>query len=327
MKAIIVDAPGDEDVLQLREVDAPRLSDDSVRIAIAATAVNRADLLQRRGMYPPPPGASEIIGLECAGTISEVGAGVARWHVGDRVMALLPGGGYAEEAIAHEGSVMPVPESLSDEEAAAFPEAFLTAYLNIFQLGHARRGESVLIHGGGSGVGTAGIALCRLREMKIFATVGSQEKAARLRELGVAHTINYKTSDFADEIARLTAQRGVDVILDHIGGAYFARNLASLARDGRLVIIGSMGGVRGSEIDVSSVLERRLSIIGSTLRSRSNEFKKELVAAFLEQFGEELRAGLLRPIIDRVFPLASAAEAHRLMKSSEHFGKIVLRVR
>jgi putative PIG3 family NAD(P)H quinone oxidoreductase len=325
MKAIVIDHPGDEDVLHLRDVPSPPLPPAHVRIAVRSTAVNRADLLQRRGLYPPPPGASEILGLECAGVIAAVGEGVERWQRGDRVMALLPGGGYAEEAVAHAGSVMRVPSEFSDEEAGAFPEAFLTAFLNLFRLGRGSRGESVLIHGGGSGVGTAAIQLCREREMRIFTTVGSEEKRRRSEESGATRAINYREDDFVRAVMEATENRGVDLILDHLGGPYLSRNVSALAMNGRLILIGTMGGSRG-EIDVSTLLARRATVIGSTLRSRSNEEKEMIVHDFVEQFGAALEGGRLRPIIHRTFPLAAAPEAHRLMASSEHFGKIALRV-
>jgi putative PIG3 family NAD(P)H quinone oxidoreductase len=328
MRAIVIREPGDETVLVPGDVPAPALGPADVRIRVTATAVNRADLLQRQGMYPPPPGASDVLGLECAGTVAEVGAEVRGLARGDRVMALLTGGGYAEEAVVHHGSVLRVPEGMTDEQAGAFPEVFLTAYSNVFMPGLGALGprESVLVHGGGGGVGTAAIALCREAGNRCFVTVGSAEKARRCEALGATAAIDYKTEDFAERIAALTNREGVGVILDHIGARYLAKNLASLAIGGRLVEIGLMGGAQG-EVNLGLLLVRRLAVIGSTLRSRPVEEKTAIVAGFRERFGHSLAAGRLKPEIHAVLPLERAADAHRMMKASEHFGKIVLRVR
>ena len=289
----------------------PTPGPNEVLIRVRATAVNRADLLQREGHYPPPPGASEILGLECAGVLE---------GTNDRVMALLPGGGYAEQVAVHEGSILRVPDVLSDEEAAAIPEVFLTAFLNIFMLARAREGETVLIHGGGSGVGTAATTLCKLAGMRVLVTAGSDEKCARCLEHGADVAINYKTEDFVEKA------RGANVILDHIGARYLARDLDALAVDGRIVIIGSMGGQRAAEVDVVTLLGKRAQILGSTLRSRIPEEKAAIVAAFLARFGHDLEAGRIRPVIHQVLPLERTDEAHQLMAKSEHFGKIVLKV-
>jgi len=280
--------------------------------------VNRADLLQRAGRYPPPPGASEILGLECAGTLAEIGANVQGWRIGERAMALLAGGGYAEEVVVHAGSAMHVPDVLSDDEAAAIPEVFLTAFLNLFLLAELREGESVLIHGGGSGVGTAGTTLAKLAGARVIVTAGSAEKCARCVEHGADVCIPYRDEDFVEKA------RGVNVILDHIGARYLARDLDALALDGRIVVIGSMGGEREAEIDVTKLLGKRARIIGSTLRSRSVEQKADIVSALVERFGADLQAGRIRPVIHTVLPLERADEAHRLMESSAHFGKIVI---
>lgn len=293
---------------------------DELRIAIRATSVNRADLLQAAGRYPPPPGASDILGLECAGIVREVGDDVRAWNVGDRAMALLAGGGYAKEVVVHAGSAMHVPDALSDEEAAAIPEVFLTAFLNIFMLARAREGETILIHGGGSGVGTAATTLCKLAGMRVIVTAGSDEKCARCIEHGTDVAINYKTEDYVEKA------RGANVILDHIGAPYLPRDLDALAPDGRVVIIGSMGGERSATIDVTALLGKRAQVIGSTLRARPVEFKAAIVAEFLERFGADLAAGRIRPVIHTTMPLEQWEEAHRLMASSEHFGKIVLTV-
>jgi putative PIG3 family NAD(P)H quinone oxidoreductase len=325
MRAIVFDQPGDESVLRIGEAPSPALGAEDIRVRVRATAVNRADLLQRQGMYPPPPGASSILGLECAGEVSEVGAAVRGWRVGDRAMALLSGGGYAEEVVVPAGSAMHVPAALSDDDAAALPEVFLTAFLNIFMLGSPPQRGSVLVHGGGSGVGTAAISLCREAGLRILVTAGSAEKCRRCLEHGADVAINYRDGDFAPKVRDATGGKGVNVVLDSIGARYLEGNLASLAVDGRLVVIGLMGGVR-AELDLAALLVRRQQVIGSTLRTRSVAEKAGIVAAFLKRFGPALEAGRLRPVVDRVLPLEQAAEAHRVMKASEHFGKIVLRV-
>ncbi len=327
MRAIVIREPGAEDVLTLGEVPSPPLGPADVRVRVKATAVNRADLLQRQGFYPPPPGASEILGLECAGTVAEVGTDVRGFRLGDRVMALLPGGGYAEDAVVHHGSVIPVPRTMTDEEAGAFPEVFLTAFSNLFMtgLGALAPREAALVHGGGGGVGTAAIALCREAGHRCFVTVGSADKARRCEALGATAAIDYKTEDFAERVQALTDGNGVGVVLDHIGAKYFAKNLASLAIGGRLVEIGLMGGAQ-SEVNLALLLARRLAVIGSTLRTRPVEEKAAIVRGFRERFGHSLAAGRLKPQIHAVLPLERAADAHRMMKASEHFGKIVLRV-
>jgi putative PIG3 family NAD(P)H quinone oxidoreductase len=318
MRAVVLDRFGDESVMHIGEVKAPELGPRDLRIAVRACGVNRADLLQREGHYPPPAGASDIIGLECAGIVRECGSDVVGWTRGDRAMALLPGGGYAEEVVVDAGSAMHVPESLSDEEAGAIPEVFLTVFLTIFQLAKAREGESVLIHGGGSGIGTAATTLCKLAGMRVLVTAGSDEKCARCLEHGADVAINYKSEDFVEKA------KGVDVILDHIGAPYLPRDLRALGVGGRVVIIGSMGGGKTAEIDVSSLLGKRQQIIGSTLRARPAHEKAALVAAFMERFGDELREGRIRPVISEVLPIERVADAHRMMAAGEHFGKIVL---
>jgi tumor protein p53-inducible protein 3 len=325
MKAIIVDTPGAEDVLKIGETPPPQLGPEDIRIRVRATAVNRADLLQRQGMYPPPAGASPIIGLECAGEVSEVGGAVHGWKVGDRAMALLPGGGYAEEAVVHHGSAMHVPLALSFEEAGALPEVFLTSFLNIFMLGEITPGGAALIHGGGSGVGTASITLLKEAGMRALVTAGSDEKCQRCRAHGADVAINYRSGDFAPQVREATGGNGVDVVLDSIGGRYLAANLECLALDGRLVIIGLIGGAK-ADINLAMLLLRRLRVIGSTLRTRSVADKAAIVSRFLDRFGEAVNAGRIKPVIDRVLPLEQAAEAHRVVQSSVHFGKVVLRV-
>lgn len=325
MRAIVFDQPGDESVLHIGDVPAPALGPNDVRIRVRATAVNRADLLQRQGMYPPPAGASAILGLECGGEIAEVGGAVRGWSVGERAMALLAGGGYAEEAVVDAGSVLRVPVALSDDEAGAFPEVFLTAFLNIFLLGEVPDGGSVLVHGGGSGVGTAAISLCREAGVRILVTAGSAEKCARCVAHGADVAINYRDGDFAPAVRAATDGRGVDVVLDAIGARYLEGNLAALGINGRLVVIGLMGGTR-AEIDLAGLMVKRQRVIGSTLRVRPAAEKAAIVEAFRQRFGAALEAGRLRPVLDRVLPLAEAGEAHRIMKASTHFGKLGLRV-
>ena len=327
MRAVLVREPGDERVLIVGDVPRPPLGATDVRIRVQAAGVNRADLLQRQGLYPPPPGASPVLGLECAGQVSEVGADVRGFTAGQRVMALLAGGGYAEEAVVDQGSVLSVPDGMTIEEAGGFPEVFLTAFSNLFmpRLGDLAPGETALVHGGGGGVGTAAILLLREAGHRAIVTAGSPAKCRRCEELGATAAIDYRTEDFAARTRELTGGRGVNVVLDHIGGRYLTANLAALAPGGRLVEIGLMGGA-AAELNLAQLLLRRLAVIGSTLRSRSNEDKAAIVEAFRARFGAALARGVLRPVVDRVLPLDQAPEAHRLMQASEHFGKIVLRV-
>jgi tumor protein p53-inducible protein 3 len=325
MKAVVCDGVGDESVLRISEVSAPELGPGELRIRVAAAAVNRADLLQRQGLYPPPPGASPILGLECAGEVIEVGAQVEGWAVGDRAMALLSGGGYAEEVVVPAGCALRVPERLGWEEAAAVPEVFLTVFLNLFQLAGFGEGGAALVHGGGSGIGTAAIQLVKAARGVIIVTAGSNQKCRRCRELGADVAVNYRSGDFVQEVEDATGGRGVDVVLDSIGAAYLKRNLAALRPGGFLILIGLMGGAR-AEVDLAPLLVRRLHLIGSTLRARPVKEKAQLTDAFSRRFGDALAAGRVRPILDRVLPLERVAEAHRVMKSSQHFGKIVLRV-
>src|SRR5271155_3781857 len=325
MIAVTVVKPGDETQLKLAEVPDPVPGPRDLLIKVHCTAINRADLLHRQGLYPPPPGASEIIGMECAGEVAAVGREVSGWRVGDRAMALLPGGGYAEKAVVHHGSAMHVPRALSDEEAGALPEVFLTAFLNLFILADVSAGQSALIHGGGSGVGTAAITLLRDAGVRSIVTAGSAGKCEQCLRLGADVAINYNDGPFAPKVKTATNGRGVDVILDCIGGAYLAANLEVLAQGGRLVLIGLMKGAR-AEIDLAAVMRRHLRIIGSTLRTRGVEEKARIADAFMKRFGPALESGAVRPTIDCVLPLAQVAEAHRRMQASAHFGKIVLRV-
>ncbi|MGH7842545.1 MAG: NAD(P)H-quinone oxidoreductase [Candidatus Binataceae bacterium] len=326
MKAILIDKPGDESVLKLGDFPDPAPGPADLLISVKYAALNRADVMQRQGFYPPPPGASPIPGLECAGEVVGVGAEVTGWRVGDRAMALLAGGGYAELAAVDHGSAMHVPAALSDEAAAALPEVFLTAFLNLFMLAEVRGGETVLIHGGGSGVGTAAIQLLREAGARSIVTAGSDAKCEQCLRFGADVAINYNTGPFAPRVKAATNDRGADVILDSIGAAYLAQNLDALAHGGRLILIGLMRGAK-TEIDLTQVLRRHLRIFGSTLRTRPLAEKAAIVAAFLSRFGDALEAGRLRPPIYKALPLADAREGHRMMEASEHFGKIVLRMR
>jgi len=325
MKAIWLDEPGDESVMRIAEVPAPPLEPGSIRLRVAATSVNRADLLQRQGFYPPPSGASAVLGLECAGEVIELAPEVAGWSVGDRAMALLAGGGYAEQVVVDAGSAMPVPSALSWEQAGAVSEVFLTAFLNLFQLGALPERGAALVHGGGSGVGTAAIQLVKQAGGSIVVTAGSDDKCQRCRALGADVAVNYRSGDFVAAAKKMTGGRGVDVVLDSIGAPYFDRNLRSLCTGGRLVMIGLMGAAKG-ELGLGPLLARRLHVIGSTLRARSAAEKAEIVTGFRARFGDALAEGRIAPVIDRVLPLAEAPEGHRVVKASEHFGKVVLRV-
>jgi putative PIG3 family NAD(P)H quinone oxidoreductase len=325
MRALVIDEPGENARLRIGEVDAPPLGPHDLRIGVAPAAVNRGDLLQVRGLYPPPPGASDVLGLECAGRVAEVGPLVSGWSVGDRAMALLPGGGYAEEAVVHAGSAMRVPERFSDAQAAAFPEVYLTVFLNVFQLGGLPDRGTALVHGGGGGIGTAATQLVGAAGGRIAVTAGTDEKCRRCEALGADLAVNYREADFAEAVKEWTGGQGVDVVLDSIGAPYLERNLASLKVGGALVLIGLMGGAR-AEINLGGLLMKRQRIVGSTLRARPVEEKAGIVAGLLEQFGDALRGGALTPVVHATFPLAEAAEAHRVMLASEHFGKLVLTV-
>jgi len=325
MKAVLIKKPGDESVLEIGDAPDPVPSDDDLLIRVKCAALNRADIMQRQGFYPPPPGASEILGLECAGEVAGVGKNVAGWRIGERVMALLPGGGYAQMAVVHHGSAMKVPPVMNDDEAAAFPEVFLTAFVNLFSLAGVKAGENVLVHGGGSGVGTAAIQLLREAGARSIVTAGSDEKCRRCLQFGADVAINYRKGSFVSGVRDATNGRGADVILDSIGAAYLSQNLDALAQGGRLVLIGLMKGAKG-EIDLATVLRRHLKIFGSTLRSRAAAEKAQIVRDFLARFGPALEAGRLRPPIHAALPMTQVADAHRMMQASEHFGKIVLRI-
>ena len=326
MRAVVMDGFGGPEVLRLGEAPRPSPDAGQVRIRIAATSVNRADLHQRAGNYAPPPGDSEILGLECAGLIDALGQGVSGWRAGDRVMTLLGGGGYAEYAVAPAGTLMPVPESLDLIQAAAIPEVWITAYLNVFREAGLQPGETLLVHGGASGVGTAAIQLAgALGPSPVLVTVGTLDKAKACLALGAGHAILYKTEEFSKRVLELTGGRGADVILDHIGGAYLEPSLACLALYGRLVIIGVLGGAR-AELNIGRLMLRRQRIIGSVLRARPVEEKARITAAFREQVLPRFAGGELKPVIHAVLPLAAVREAHELMAADANTGKLVLQV-
>ena len=326
MKAIVIEEPGDENCMQIGEVPVPELRPGALRIENHAAGVNRADLMQRRGMYPPPPGSSPHLGLECAGIVTEVGEGVNGFAAGDRVMALLPGGGYAEEVVVDAGSAIPLPDALSFHEGAGLTETLLTVYLNVWRLGGLPQGGSVLVHGGGSGIGTTTIDLVKRAGGTVITTAGSAEKCARCTELGADAVANYKEDDWVAIAKEATGGKGVDVVLDSIGAAYLENNLAALANDGALVLIGLMGGAK-AEVNLGLLLTRRLKVLGSTLRTRTDEEKAAIVQDFLGRFGDDLATGEIRPILHEVFPLERAPDAHRMLQASTHFGKVVLAVR
>jgi putative PIG3 family NAD(P)H quinone oxidoreductase len=324
MICIEIASPGGPDVLTLAERPDPVPAAGEVLIDVAAAGVNRPDVLQRRGVYPPPPGASDIPGLEVAGTIAALGDGVRGWRVGDRVCALVAGGGYATRVAAPAPQCLPIPSSHDVVSAAAIPETCFTVWTNVFERGRLARGEAALFHGGSSGIGTTAIQLASARGARVFATAGTDEKCRACEALGAERAINYRTQDFVESIGSLTGGRGVDLVLDIVGGEYFPRNLAVLAVEGRLVQIGLMGGGAAPAIDLGLVLRRRLTITGSTLRARSVEEKGAIAAALRREVWPLLESGRVKPVVYRTFPLADAAAAHRLMESSAHVGKIVL---
>jgi NADPH:quinone reductase len=324
MKAIVGPQPDGAEELAVVDRQVPRPGPGEVLIEVAAAGVNRPDILQRRGLYPPPPGAPDILGLELAGMVIEAGEG-AEDHVGHQVCALVAGGGYAQYCVASAGTCLPVPEGLSLAEAAAMPETLFTVWVNLFERGFAADGDIVLVHGGTSGIGTMAIALGQIFGLKVIVTCGSDEKCARAAQLGAAAAINYRKQDFVEEVRRATAGQGVSVVLDMVGGDYVPRNLACLADDGRHVSIAFQRGAR-SELLIPDVMRRRLTLTGSTLRPRSVEFKTMVADEILRTVWPYVQGGRLRPIIDSVFPLDRAAEAHARMEAGEHVGKIVLEV-
>jgi len=326
VRAAVITTPGDPDVFAIQEIDDPEPGPEEALVAVHATALNRADLLQRRGGYPAPPGIrADVPGLEMAGIVERVGERVTEWSPGDRVMALLGGGGYASKVAVHQRELLAVPDGLELERAAAIPEVFFTAFDALFLQCELAAGESVLVHAAGSGVGTAAIQLAALAGCRVFGTAGSDDKLARAAELGLDVGINYHSQDFAEVVAERTNRRGVDVILDVIGAPYWDRNIASLATRGRMVLVGTMGGGK-VETNIGALMPKRARVHGTVLRARPFEEKARLAQTFGGRYLHHFASGRLAPVVDRVFPLAEVAAAHRLMESNANFGKIVLRV-
>lgn len=324
MKALIISEPGEASVLQIREVARPDPGDGEVLIRVHATAVNRADCLQRRGLYPPPAGVTGIPGLEVSGEIVGLGRACKRFETGQQVFALLAGGGYAEYVCVAETAVLPVPQGVSLTETAAIAEVFLTAFHALNWLAQISSGDTVLIHAGASGVGTAAIQLARLGGAEVLVTAGSADKLERCMELGARAGCNHHDADFAEFVSSETDGHGADVIIDFIGAAYFERNLSALAMDGRWVLLGLMGGSKVANLNLGRLLAKRAQLLSSTLRNRSESFKADLVRDFGEQCLPKFSTGELRPVIDRVLSWKEAAEAHRLLESNQTIGKIVL---
>ncbi|TCM18509.1 putative PIG3 family NAD(P)H quinone oxidoreductase [Novosphingobium sp. PhB165] len=325
MTAIGFDAPGGPDVLKPVTLPVPVPGPGEVLVKVAYAGVNRPDVVQRQGKYPPPPGASPIPGLEISGQVAALGQGVTEFLPGQSVCALVSGGGYAEYCLAKAVHCLPVPEGLGLDEAAALPETLFTVWHNVFERGYARDGETMLVHGGTSGIGTMAAMLGRHFGLTVIVTCGSPEKCARALEIGAAHAIDYKTSDFVEEVARITDGKGVDLVLDMVGGDYVARNLKCLAVDGRHVTIAVQGGTR-AEINMAVVMTRRYTLTGSTLRPRSDAFKGLLAQEILANAWPLVEDGELRPVMDACFPLAEAAAAHARMEAGDHVGKIVLEI-
>ncbi|MER7747827.1 NAD(P)H-quinone oxidoreductase [Streptomyces bacillaris] len=323
MHAITIPEPGGPEALVWAEVPDPVPGDGEVLVEVVASAVNRADVLQRQGFYDPPPGASPYPGLECAGRIVALGPGVTGWAVGDEVCALLSGGGYAEKVAVPVGQLLPVPDGVELTVAAALPEVTATVWSNVFLISHLRPGETVLIHGGSSGIGTMAIQLAKAVGARVAVTAGSPEKLARCAELGADILINYREQDFVEEVRENTAGAGADVILDIVGAKYLERNVRALAVNGRLAIIGLQGGVKG-ELNLGALLAKRAAVTATSLRGRPLAEKAAIVAAVREHVWPLIADGVVRPVVDRTVPMADAAEAHRVLESSTHVGKVLL---
>jgi len=326
MRAIEISAPGGPEVLRVTQRPVPIPAANEVLIEVAAAGVNRPDVLQRKGGYPPPPGASDIPGLEVAGTVIATGAGAKKWKTGDRVCALVTGGGYAEYVTAPSPQCLPIPRGLTLVEAAGLPETFFTVWVNVFERAALKASETLLIQGGSSGIGVTAIQMARAFGHRVFVTAGSAEKCTACEKLGASRAINYRTEDFVAVVKELTGGKGVDVILDMVGGDYVPRELACLADDGRLSLIAFLGGTRAT-IDMTDILRRRLTITGSTLRARSVEVKGALAQSLKQKVWPLIEAGRIKPVIYRTFRLEEASAAHALMESSAHVGKIILEVK
>lgn len=322
MRAVVCRAAGGPEVLEVDDLPDPEALAGEVVVAIAATAVNRADIMQRQGHYPPPPGASDTLGLECAGVVQSVGDGVTEWHVGDRVCALLSGGGYAERVAVPEGQLLPTPPELSDSEAAALPEVAATVWSNVFMVAALQPDEVLLVHGGSSGIGTMAIQLAKQLGARVICTVGSEVKAAFCRDLGADLVITYKDQDFVEEVRRY-APAGADVILDNMGAVYLGRNIDALAIEGRLIVIGMQGGAKG-ELDLGALMRKRAAVIATTLRGRPADEKAAIVASVRANVWPLVLDGLVRPIVHATYSIDDVAAAHEMVESSAHIGKVVI---
>ena len=323
MRAVVATEPGGPEVLAIRELPDPVPGEGELVIDMAGTAVNRADTLQRRGHYPPPAGASDVLGLECSGTVGAVGAGVDRYAVGDRVCALLAGGGYAEKVLVPAGQVMPAPDGIDLVTAGGLPEVACTVWSNVFMIAGLRAGETLLVHGGAGGIGTMAIQVAAAVGARVVATAGAAHKLDLCRSLGADVAVNYHEQDFVEEVRRATDGRGADVILDNMGASYLPRNVDALATEGRLVVIGLQGGNKG-ELNLGMLLRKRGAVIATTLRSRPSEEKAAICAAVVEHVWPLLEDKTVRPVVHTTLPLEQAAEAHRMMEAGDHVGKVLL---
>lgn len=326
MKAILIKSPGGANQLYLGEYETPKPASDEILVKVHATALNRADILQREGKYPPPDGASPILGLEMSGDVVELGEEVEKWNAGDKIFGLLPGGGYAEYAVIHQDMAMPVPDNLSMEEAAAIPEVFMTAFQAVHWLGKLQPNERILIHAGASGVGTAAIQLAKEMQAGDIVVTASQAKHAACLALGAHYAIDYKNQDFREEINKITDKEGMDVIIDFIAAPYFERNISVLRTDGRLVMLALLGGTHLEQFNLGNLLRKRIQILASTLRSRSRDYQIRLTEAFAEFAMPRFQDGRLRPVIDQVMDWQDVKSAHQRMESNQNIGKIVLKV-
>uniref|UniRef100_A0A832G8P8 NAD(P)H-quinone oxidoreductase n=1 Tax=Ignavibacterium album TaxID=591197 RepID=A0A832G8P8_9BACT len=325
MKAILFDEPGEAEKLYIGNFPKPEVGEEEILVEVKATSLNRADILQRMGKYPPPQGASPVLGLEISGVVVEKGSKVFKWKIGDKIFGLIPGGGYAQFAVIHEEMAMRIPDNLSFEQAAAIPEVFLTAYQAIVWLAELKAGEFILIHAGASGVGTAAIQIARELGAKIIVTA-SAEKLFICKELGADVLIDYKSQNFKEVVLKATNNYGVDVIIDFVGAKYFKDNINSLTRDGRLILLATLSGGKVEDFDVRQILVKRLKIIGSTLRSRSLDYQIKLTKDFKEFALDKIASGRIKPVIDKIYDWKDVVQAHKRMEENKNIGKIILRI-
>lgn len=325
MRAIAFDTPGDPDVMTATEIEVPEARPGEVLIKVSHAGVNRPDVVQRRGLYPPPPGASPILGLEVSGSVAALGEGVTRWLPGEKICALVPGGGYAEYVRVDARHCLAVPEGVAMDRAAAMPETMFTVWHNVFQRGMAREGETILVHGGTSGIGTTAIQLCKAFGMNVIVTCGSDAKCDAARDIGADHAINYKDADFVAAVKEITEEAGVELVLDMVAGDYVARNMKCLAADGRHVTIAIQGGAK-AEVSMAALMMNRFTLTGSTLRPRSDDFKALLAQDIAENAWPLVAEGSFSPVMDETFALEEAPAAHARMEAGDHIGKIVLAV-